>query len=153
MIPPIITKRLSRKKIWELADADAFAEYNRDTKQHTIYIPYRASTKTRLHEIAHCEKGHCLSHKTRMPVSQFVANEIEAEEDAFSKCGKQISVEAIDNIIHEAIALGASHSPVFNATVNALARHNYRLDKKSRSDLWHKCRDFESERKSPKTGG
>lgn len=149
MIPPIITKRLSRKKIRELdgEDTQAFAHYDKETNQHTVYIPYRASTKTRLHEIAHCEKGHCLSAETRMPVSRYIANEIEAEEYAYQKCGKLISTEAIINITHDAIRLGASHSPVFNATVNALARHGYKLDRQNRSELWHKCREFERERK------
>jgi hypothetical protein len=80
---PIITKKVSRKEIRKLDgdDTGAFCKYDPEKDQHIIYIPHRASTKTRLHEIRHCELGHtksCLT-KTRMPVGELIDQEIEAE--------------------------------------------------------------------------
>jgi hypothetical protein len=54
----------------------------------------------------------------------------------------------LENLAHYTIVdLGASHSPVFNGIIDALARHNYKLDKQQRRDLWNICREFEEERK------
>lgn len=150
MIPPIITKKLSQKALREagkdlVGDFLAFTQYDSKTKQYTVYLPHKAPTKTRLHELAHC----FLKHMRKFPltVGEYIATEIEAEEWAYNKCGKALPFEAIMPIIGDAITFGERHSFVFNTTIKALARHNYKLTKQQRSELWWQCREFEDERK------
>jgi hypothetical protein len=154
MNPPIITNKANRKSIIEMdrqTKASALAVCtNPTTKQHTITIPYKASTKTRLHEIAHCELGHCIKahHKQKITIDEYIEDEIDAEEWAFSRCGKLLSIEAVLNQAYSVIVhLHRKPSYVFNACVKALAKHNYYLDKEQRSELWWACRDFEKERR------
>lgn len=154
MNPPIITKRTSRKCIREMdggKDTAATAQCTEPKlKQHTITIPYRASTKIRLHEIAHCELGHCvkLLGISKMPITQYVEQEIDADEWAFSRCGKPLSIEVVINLAHHLIAdLKRNPCYVFSACVKALAKHNYILTREQRSELWWTCREFEKEGK------
>jgi hypothetical protein len=155
MNPPIITNRTSRRHIREMdgqTEATALAECtDLATQQHTITIPYRASTKTRLHEIAHCELKHCIimhSLKT-MSIDQYIEQEIDAEEWAFSRCGKRLSIEAVLNHAYSVIVhFHRKPSYVFNACIKALAKHGYKLDREQRSELWRKCREFEKERRN-----
>jgi len=154
MNPPIITNRTNRRHIREMdrqTEATALAECtDLATKQHTITIPYRASTKTRLHEIAHCELGHCIMilNLNKMSIDQYIEQEIDAEEWAFSRCDKTLSIEAVLNHAYSVIVhLYRRPIYVFGACVKALAKHNYYLDKEQRSELWWACRDFEKERR------
>ena len=92
----IQTVKTSKKNIEELLEgAMAFSTYDPLTKKHCITVPYKVSTKTRLHEIAHCELGHCLSPQKNILASDYIAQEIEAEDWAFQKCGKTLSLDAV----------------------------------------------------------
>jgi hypothetical protein len=152
MNPPIIIEKTSRKRIRALdnnRDTLALAIYNPETREHKIVIPYRASTKTRLHEIAHCEMSHCVDSikAKKMSIDKFVENEIDADEYAFSKCGKPISMENVINLAHSLIVeFKCNLVVVFNACIKALAKHGYKLDREQRSELWWQCREFEKER-------
>ena len=145
----IETVRMSIKKKRALEDDNiiAFATYDPITKVHTITIPYKASTKTRLHELAHCELGHCLSPVFNMLISDYIAEELEAEKWAYERFGTELSIEAIFNIAHQAVMFGARSSHVFNSSIRALHNHNFKLTKEQRSYLWHSCKEFELERK------
>lgn len=155
MNPPIIIQRAKPKRIRQMdtptTEAFSFVS-DKKKREHTIVIPYRASTKTRLHEIAHCELGHCIENdKTRnkkMPISTYLDQEFAAEEYAYSRCNKTISMETVNNYAHSLIVdFKCSHVCVFNACIKALAKHYYILDKEQRSELWWACRDFEKERR------
>lgn len=153
MNPPIITRKASRKSIRRRdnqRETLAFAQYNPDTKQHTITIPYRASTKTRLHEIAHCELGHCIKilGLNKMTIKEYMEQEIDAEEWAFSKCGKLITLDVVINHARSLIIdLDRRTCPVFSACIKAMTKHGYNLDREQRSELWWQCREFEKERR------
>ena len=142
----IQTVRASKQYIREElgGDAMAFSEYDFETKKHSITVPFKVSTKTRLHEIAHCVLGHCLTPQKDILVGDYIAQEIEAEEWAFSKCGKPLSIEAVLNIAREVIKCGVGTSHTFNSTLNVLAKYKITLTKKERSDFWNSCREIES---------
>ncbi len=127
-------------------DAMAFADYDTMTKEHRIVIPHKASTKTRLHEIAHCVLGHCLTPQKNMLVTDYIGQEIEAEEWAFSKCGKTLSIDAVLNIAHDVIRLGIGTCHTFNTTINVLAKYKYTLTKKERSLFWQSCLELERDK-------
>jgi len=151
MNPPIKEIKTSLEQLSKMDDGlftSALATYDPATKQHTIYVPYRASTKTRLHEIAHCELGHCQDSRKKISVDEYIEMEVDADEWAFSKCGKTITLPAITPHARSVITdYGISSHTAFSACIKALAKHGYNLDREQRSELWWACREFEKERR------
>lgn len=115
-------------------DTMAFSLYNPKTKDHQIVFPYRASTRTRLHEIAHCVMGHC-KQKVQY-IGEHIKSEIEAEIWANDKCGKIISIEALLNIAKQAICYNGRTNYIFHSMATALENQGFRLDRARRSKLW-----------------
>ena len=145
----IETIKTSKKKIRVIDNegAMALAIYDPETEAHTIAIPYKVSTKTRLHEIAHCVLGHCLARNNRVSVNEYITQEIEAEEWACQKCNKPLSLEAVLNIAHQVIVWGIHSNTTFSTSLRVLARYDYNLTREQRSYLWNSCLEMGKERK------
>ena len=151
----IKTIRASRKYIRNLdkeengkANFVAFAVYNKHTGAHQIMIPFHCNTKTHLHELGHCELGHCIDNRQKYPLSEHVSQEIDAEIYAYEHVGKLVSIESLVNIAHSAIIeYGGWVSYVFNAIINHLKSREYTIDNKQRSYLWDECKEYYQMRK------
>lgn len=140
----IRTLYASRKQIrsWDSDnDTMAYSFYNSKTGEYQIMLPYRASTKTRLHELAHVLLGHC--DKPPDYTDELIRNEIQAEIWAYQKCDKQITLDAMLNIAALAIQWKDKPNFVFNQIVNTLNSNGIVLNKQRRSNLWHEIRALE----------
>lgn len=144
----IRTFKLTPKQIrrhYKAGGTDAHAFYRPTKDQHYIVIPHRVSTKTRLHELAHCLLGHCKITGKPLLVSEYIAQELEAEAWAFEHCGKDLSIDAILNVAHQAMIYGVIPNFTFTTSLKVLARHNYRLNHWQRSKIWQTLREYQKE--------
>jgi hypothetical protein len=132
--------------------ADAYAFYRRTIDQHYIVIPHHASTKTRLHELGHCIKGHCITAWSKSPIliTEYIAQEIEADFYAFEKCCKPVSLVRLADIAFQSMRYGFHANDSFIETLKVCAHHNIPLNKHQRSLFWQTLKDYQKAGK-PKT--
>ena len=118
----------------------AWATYNKGTGYHQILLPYHVNCKTHLHELAHCYLGHCIDDRTRIPLHEYIEQELSAEIWAYEKCNKTVSIESLINIGYSAFEYCYSVSYIFNQLIIGLKKQKYILDKNQRSYLWHELK-------------
>lgn len=137
----IFTSRKQIRKWDNDRDTMAYSLYNPKAKEYQILLPYRVSTRTRLHELAHIFLGHL----DNLPkyTDELIRDEIQAEIWANEKCGKQVSIDAMLNIAAYACQWGDRTNFIFNQIVNTLNNNGLVLDKCRRSNLWHGIRNLE----------
>lgn len=134
----IRTTYMHPNKILKQFNAKAISRYNILEHYHEIILPYRPSTKTRLHEMAHCLLGHCADRRTWVYISEFIEQELEAEIWATEKCDNYISLRAIiENVINHEELRKVKPNLIFSTIARVLSNHHYILDRATRSYLWN----------------
>ena len=122
-------------------DTMAYCTYSSKSGEYQMVLPYKVSTRTRLHELGHC----ILEHPKHCPkyTGEYMFHELESELWVSKIYGKPISIDSILNIAAQALQDGDRTNFVFNYLTKALNHFGHTLDKQRRSNLWHGIRDLE----------
>lgn len=111
--------------------------------EHVIELPYGASTKTKMHEIAHAELGHVGPTET---FGELAKRELEADKWVYEKLGKEpSSMELFHNFtpfVEELADKRYSLHEVFNWIKEEIENAGYQLERGDRSALWWWLRDY-----------
>lgn len=116
--------------------------------EHVIEVPYGASTRTRMHEIAHAELGH----KTEeMTFGDWAKRELAADAWVAERLGKGVTMAEVcgdfQPMAEEAFRMGYTVSNVMTWLMEELSGAGYSLDRGDRSTLWWLLRRWHEEAK------
>lgn len=145
--------RLSRKEYEErFGDTGAFTERSRGTEP-TIYIPGRASTKERLHEIYHATRSPQLKEieegKIWLTPEEIALEEVRAQEFASEAIGKEgILPNQISGVATILIDEGYKPNKVLSSIIKALKEEGYEVEDDLKSALWDYIKERYSMKKS-----
>ena len=116
--------------------------YTTEEGEHVVVLPRGASTKTKMHEIAHVELGHVGPAKT---YSEKTQRELAADSWVYEKLGTEPTwAEILGDFvssIEELIEMGYSVSSIFTWLKNELEDAGYAVERDDRSRLWWLIRD------------
>lgn len=144
-------EKLPRKEFKRVYGTEFLGEHFMEEGEHIIVVPEGASTKTRLHEIAHAELGHEGPAKT---YGERVKRELEADSWVYEKLGRTPSeTELIGDFagyIDELLEKGYSVVEVFNWLKKAVEDAGYVIDREFKSNIWWLIRGRERKRKESK---
>lgn len=111
--------------------------YTTSEGEHIIDIPRGASTKTRMHEIAHAELGHVGKPRTLGEIAQ---REGEADNWIYKKLGREPSLNEylkdLVPLIDEAFEDGYTVSNVMHFVITALRDAGWEPGSETRSAIW-----------------
>lgn len=143
---------LPKKEFREKYGSESAGEHYTDEEgKHVVVVPQGASTKSRMHEIAHAELGHEGPAKT---YSERAKRELAADSWVYEKLGRTPSMyELLEDFagdIEELIKEGYSVSGIFNWLKEELENAGYVLEREDRSFLWWAIRNKYDELKGKK---
>jgi hypothetical protein len=136
----IQTKIQSRQKSYPYY---AYAHYNEQSGCNEIVILAHCNTHNRLHEIGHIELGHVTKARKWTLVSQYITEEMEANDYAYSKCNQTLPYNRLIDIALQCFEDGVHLHFIFNNILKELDRLNYVVTREYRSWLWHELRYYE----------
>lgn len=144
------TTFLPRKEFREKYGADVSGvHFGIGEGEHEIVLRKGASSKTRLHEIAHAELGHVGSAGTYQEMAR---RELDADAWVYEKLGRDPTwSELLGNFVAEVDDLlenGRSVNSVFTWLIDALEDAGYALDREDRSTVWWLVRDRQKKQRS-----
>ena len=118
--------------------------------EDVIYVPYGASTKTVMHEIAHAKLGH--KPEDLVSYNEAVEREVRADEWVYERLGKEPTWEEIfadlSRYVDELLDKGYSVNQIFVWLKGKLEDLGYIFERQDRSDLWWFIRNkWEAKRK------
>jgi len=123
-------------------DTMAYCTYSSQSGEYQIVLPYKVSTRTRLHELGHVLLQH--PKENIEYTDQYIRREIEAELWACTICGKQLSIDSLLNIAAQVLEWKEKPNYIFTSTLKVLDRCGCTLNKSRRSNLWNGIRELES---------
>lgn len=129
--------RASRKDISSLygCKVNAFVEFTPEGNK--TYLPFRAGTGLRLHELYHARSGRDLSVWSSSPYEE-IREELESNKFSRSKRNKEDYVpgQVLDSAISTALDCDWSPGQVLDAAVRALRDEGYEVSTKGKSEIW-----------------
>ena len=142
---------LSKKEFEKKYGSHSAGEHYTEEGEHIVVLPQGASTKTKMHEIAHAELGHEGRAKT---YKERAKRELEADSWVYEKLGKNPTwaeiLEDFGGDIDELLEKGYTVSDIFSWLKGELEDAGYIMDREDRSRLWWWIRDKHEERKKNK---
>jgi len=116
--------------------------YTTKEGEHVIVFPEGASTRTRLHEIAHAELGH--ETKERISFGERARRELAADSWVYEKLGKDPSwYEVLGDfapMVEELLEMGYTPNRIFNWVKKEVGDAGYIMDDDAKSFLWNHIR-------------
>jgi hypothetical protein len=129
--------RLTPKELREKfgSDVTAFNETDLETKESTMYLPYRAGTGLRLHELYHSRPTREL--KSEGTAEEFVREELEAVEFTRSKRGQSDSIPgpSIDIMLGSALDLYPA-GKVMTAVIKVFKEKGFEVTPDKKREIW-----------------
>lgn len=130
--------RKSRQEIKRESNSSAYADLM-DGKR-IIVIPYHANTNVRLHELAHHELNHV---ETECAWTRdYVREEIQANDWAYSKCDKTPSILNIFAVAQKALDMGNRVNRLYVIIDEELKKLGYIMTRQQKSWLWQGMREY-----------
>jgi len=121
--------------------------YTTEEGEHVVVLPKGASTKTRMHEIAHAELGH--ETRERITFSDWAQRELGADSWVYEKLGRDPSFRELladlKPIAEKAFERGYSVANVMSWLVGELEEAGYIVEREDRSTVWWWLRDLHEE--------
>jgi len=121
--------------------------YVDESGTHIVEVPKGASTKTRMHEIAHAKLGH--ETKEIVTFHETAQKELEADAWVYEKLGSDPTwMEIISDfapLVRELFVEGYKPTPVFNWVRKEIEEAGYEIDGDEKSRLWWTVRNLYKE--------
>ncbi len=115
--------------------------------EHIIVLPKGASTKTRMHEIAHAELGH--ETVDSITLHESVQRELAADAWVYERLGTNPTftelLQDLCPMAEQAFKLGYTVSNVMAWLLQELSEAGYELNRRERSELWWWLRSLQKE--------
>lgn len=130
--------KLSRKEFRERFGDTKACTGGRTGPEPTIYIPGRASSNVRLHEIYHATRSPQLEEiKEKYTPEEVISEEVRAEQfTSESKGWGGIKINKVGGIAEYFLYQGYKPNKVFRSVVEALEDEGYMVDDELKGTLW-----------------
>lgn len=142
---------LPKKEYKERFEPSSLGTHRTEEGEHIIYLPKGASTRTRMHEIAHAELGHETPKDRPLTFSESAKRELAADDWVYEKLDKDPSFNEIlsdfGGMIGECLDKGYSVSQIFNWVVKELETFGYDISKEEKSSIWWWIREKKAQRR------